>query len=41
MIFTSNNASIEALDKSVGSRLASRIWNTSTVVEIKGGDWRG
>lgn len=40
-IFTSNCADIEMLIKSLGERLASRVWKTSEVVEIRGGDWRG
>jgi DNA replication protein DnaC len=41
IIFTSNVTNVNALVKSVGDRLASRIWNNSEVVEIKGGDMRG
>lgn len=41
MIFTSNNTSLKDLETSVGERLASRIWNTSKIVELKGGDMRG
>lgn len=41
MIFTSNNATIKDLKAAVGERLASRIWNNSVVVELKGGDMRG
>lgn len=41
MIFTSNNATIKDLKSAVGERLASRIWNNSVVVELKGGDMRG
>lgn len=40
MIFTSNNTSLKDLENSVGARLASRIWNVSEVIEIKGGDRR-
>ena len=39
-IFTSNAVSSNELEKNVGSKLASRIWNTSTVVEFKGKDRR-
>lgn len=39
-IFTGNLTSKESLEKAVGSRLASRIWNSSTVVELKGKDRR-
>lgn len=40
-IFTSNVTNKSALVKSVGDRLASRIWFNSEIVEIKGGDMRG
>lgn len=40
-IFTSNNVALKDLEQSVGERLASRIWNNSTVIEIRGGDRRG
>lgn len=40
-IFTSNCSSLEDLSKVLQPRLASRIWNTSEIAEIKGGDWRG
>lgn len=40
-IFTSNNVSLKDLEASVGERLASRIWRTSEIVELKGGDMRG
>lgn len=39
-IFTSNAVSSNELEKNVGSKLASRIWNTSTIVEFKGKDRR-
>lgn len=39
-IFTSNATSKQELEKNVGSKLASRIWNTSTIVEFKGKDRR-
>lgn len=39
-IFTSNVVSSAELEKNVGSKLASRIWNTSTIVEFKGKDRR-
>lgn len=39
-IFTGNLTSKDALEKAVGGRLASRIWNSSTVVEFKGKDRR-
>lgn len=39
-IYTGNITSHEALTKSVGDRLASRIWNMSTLVEFKGKDRR-
>ena len=41
IIFTSNNRSFNDLKEAVGDRLASRIWNSSEVVEIRGGDMRG
>ena len=41
IIFTSNNTSLKDLEQSVGERLASRIWNNSTVIELRGGDMRG
>ena len=40
-IFTSNCVDKDTLVNSLGERLASRVWSTSEVVEIKGGDWRG
>ena len=39
-IFTGNIVTKELLEKSVGSRLASRIWNSSKVIEFKGKDRR-
>lgn len=39
-VFTSNAVSSAELEKNVGSKLASRIWNTSTIVEFKGKDRR-
>ncbi len=39
-IYTGNLTSYEAVEKALGSRLASRIWNCSTVVELKGKDRR-
>ena len=39
-IFTSNATSSEELEKNVGSKLSSRIWNTSTVVQFNGKDRR-
>lgn len=39
-IYTGNLVSHEELSKSLGDRLASRIWNLSTRVEIKSKDWR-
>lgn len=39
-IFT-GNLTLSGLDKALGSRLASRIWHASTVVEFKGSDKRG
>lgn len=39
-IYTGNLTSKEGLEKAVGSRLASRIWNSSTIVEFKGKDRR-
>lgn len=40
-IFTSNNRSFEDLKAAVGERIASRIWNNSEIIEIRGGDMRG
>lgn len=39
-IFTSNIVTKSELEKNVGSKLASRVWNTSTIVEFKGKDRR-
>lgn len=39
-IYTGNLTSYNALEKALGSRLASRIWNCSAVVELKGKDRR-
>lgn len=39
-IFTGNLKG-EGLDKAIGSRLASRIWNSSQTIELKGLDKRG
>ncbi len=39
-IYTGNITSREALTKAVGDRLASRIWNMSTLIEFKGKDRR-
>lgn len=39
-IFTSNAVTKDELEKNVGSKLASRVWNTSEVVEFKGKDKR-
>lgn len=39
-IYTSNQATKENLENSVGMRLASRIWNKSIIVEFKGKDRR-
>lgn len=41
IIFTSNNVSLKDLESSVGERLASRIWRTSQIIELRGGDMRG
>jgi DNA replication protein DnaC len=38
-IFT-GNLMYSDLEKSLGSRLASRIWNTSSIAELKGKDKR-
>lgn len=40
-IFTSNYVSADKFSECMGTRLASRIWDTSEKVFIKGGDWRG
>lgn len=39
-IFTSNQTTKDALGKLLGNRIASRVWNTSTVIEFKGKDRR-
>lgn len=39
-IFTSNATSREELEKSVGVKLTSRIWNCSEIIEFKGKDRR-
>lgn len=39
-IFTSNQTTKSDLDRLLGDRIASRVWNTSTVVEFKGKDRR-
>ena len=39
-IFTSNQPDLEELTKIMGSRLASRIYHTSEIVELKGKDMR-
>ena len=39
-IYTGNLISQETLQKAVGDRLASRIWNMSTLIEFKGKDRR-
>ena len=41
IIFTSNNVSVKDLEASIGERLASRVWRTSQIIELKGGDMRG
>lgn len=40
-IFTSNKVSHKTLADAIGERTASRVWHTSEIVEIKGGDMRG
>lgn len=40
-IFTSNVTTSQALEKNVGTKLASRIWNTSTIIQFNGKDKRG
>jgi len=40
-IYTSNSISKEALEDVVGNKLASRIWNTSEIIEFRGKDKRG
>ena len=39
--FTSNAVTSVELERNVGSKLASRIWNTSTIIEFHGKDRRG
>ena len=39
-IYTGNLVTMDTLENCVGTRLASRIWNTSLVVEFKGKDRR-
>ena len=39
-IYTANVISFASLTNNVGARLASRIWNTSSVIELKGKDKR-
>ena len=39
-IFTSNQTTKEGLDKLLGSRIASRIWNTSDIIQFNGKDRR-
>lgn len=39
-IFTSNAVTREELEKNVGSKIASRIWNTSTIIQFNGKDRR-
>ena len=41
IIFTSNNVSLKDLENAIGERLASRVWNTSEIIKLKGGDMRG
>jgi len=40
-IFTSNVESKESLEKQIGYKLASRIWNTSEIIIFRGKDKRG
>ena len=40
-IYTSNSVSKESLEGIVGNKLASRIWNTSEIIEFRGKDKRG
>lgn len=40
-IFTSNAVTRDKLESKVGSKLASRIWNTSEIIEFKERDMRG
>ena len=39
-IFTSNQPTVDGFAKAMGNRLASRIYNTSEIVELKGKDMR-
>ena len=39
-IFTSNQTSLKGLEEVLGIRLTSRIWNTSEIIEFRGGDIR-
>ena len=39
-IYTSNCNSDKSLEKILGNRLTSRIWNTSQIIELKGADMR-
>ncbi len=39
-IFTSNRVTKEQLEKSLGVRMTSRVWNTSEIIEFKGKDRR-
>lgn len=39
-IYTSNLTTLEQLSSKVGDKLASRIYNTSEIIELKGGDMR-
>jgi DNA replication protein DnaC len=39
-IYTGNITSFQELEKIVGNRLASRIWNASEIIEFKGKDRR-
>lgn len=39
-IFTCNYANPDDLERILGTRLASRVWNTSTIFELKGKDER-
>jgi DNA replication protein DnaC len=40
-IYTTNCTSEEELSETLGPRLADRIWNTSTIIELKGKGFRG
>lgn len=40
-IFTSNTVSKENLEEVIGAKLASRIWNTSQIIILRGKDKRG